>query len=161
MIAAAHCKTHPRLSLHAETARDIMHADPLSIRAEATLPEILAFFTQRNVSAAPVMNAAGRPIGVISRSDVLVHHSLADAGGRVEYFESPILDAKTDAPSAKKPPNAYDLMTPAVFAVGPDTPMAKVVADMVGLRVHRLFVVDDDGVLIGVISAMDVLRNLR
>ena len=52
-------------------------------------------------------------------------------------------------------------MTPAVFACAPDTPVQRVVSDMVGLHVHRLFVVDDDGILIGVISTMDVLRQLR
>ena len=37
-----------------------------------------------------------------------------------------------------------DLMTPAIFAVSPDTPVERVVKDMIGLHVHRLFVVDDD-----------------
>jgi hypothetical protein len=32
---------------------------------------------------------------------------------------------------------------------------------MVGLKVHRLFVVEQSGVLIGVISALDVLRHLH
>jgi predicted transcriptional regulator len=53
-----------------------------------------------------------------------------------------------------------DLMTPAVFSVAPDAHVSRVVADMVGLRVHRLFVVDGEGVLIGVITAMDVLKHL-
>jgi CBS domain-containing protein len=35
-----------------------------------------------------------------------------------------------------------------------------VVGDMLALKVHRLFVVDD-GILVGVISAFDVLRKLR
>jgi len=52
-------------------------------------------------------------------------------------------------------------MTPAVFAVSPDTPVHRVVSDMVGLHVHRLFVVDADGILVGVISTMDVLKHLR
>jgi hypothetical protein len=30
-----------------------------------------------------------------------------------------------------------------------------------GEKVHRLFVVDDAGTLVGVISALDVLRHLR
>jgi hypothetical protein len=30
----------------------------------------------------------------------------------------------------------------------------------VGLKVHRVFVVDASGVLVGVISALDVLRHL-
>jgi predicted transcriptional regulator len=32
---------------------------------------------------------------------------------------------------------------------------------MLNWKVHRLFVVDRDGVLVGVISALDVLRRLR
>jgi predicted transcriptional regulator len=32
---------------------------------------------------------------------------------------------------------------------------------MVGLRVHRLFVVDQDGILVGVITTMDVLKQLK
>ena len=43
-------------------------------------------------------------------------------------------------------------MTPAVFAVAPDTPVSRVVSDMVGLHVHRLFVVDEAGILIGVVT---------
>jgi CBS domain-containing protein len=44
--------------------------------------------------------------------------------------------------------------------VAPDTLAGKVVSEMVSLKVHRLFVVDDDGILVGVISALDVLRHL-
>jgi len=36
-----------------------------------------------------------------------------------------------------------------------------VIEDMLGLRVHQLFVVDQDQVLVGVISTLDVLRHLR
>ncbi len=51
-------------------------------------------------------------------------------------------------------------MTPAVFCVHADTPAAKVVDKMLALNVRRLFVVDDAGVLVGVVSAFDVLRGL-
>jgi CBS domain-containing protein len=45
--------------------------------------------------------------------------------------------------------------------VAPNTPADKVVEKMVALGVRRLFVVDADGVLTGVISGVDVLRKLR
>jgi CBS domain-containing protein len=54
-----------------------------------------------------------------------------------------------------------DLMTPAVFAVSPESSAAEVVREMLALKVHRLFVVDTCGVLVGVISALDVLRHLK
>jgi CBS domain-containing protein len=52
-------------------------------------------------------------------------------------------------------------MTPAIFSVAPDTAASRVVEEMLALKVHRLFVVDSDGTLVGVITALDVLRHLR
>jgi CBS domain-containing protein len=51
-------------------------------------------------------------------------------------------------------------MTPVVFCVRPDASAREVVETMVDLGVRRLFVVDNSGVLVGVISALDVLRHL-
>jgi predicted transcriptional regulator len=51
-------------------------------------------------------------------------------------------------------------MTPVVFSVGLHAALPKVVEQMVDLKVHRLFVVDGNGVLVGVISAVDILRRL-
>jgi CBS-domain-containing membrane protein len=51
-------------------------------------------------------------------------------------------------------------MTPTVFSVAPETPAREVVERMWALMVHRLFVADDRGVLVGVISALDV-RHVR
>jgi CBS domain-containing protein len=52
-------------------------------------------------------------------------------------------------------------MTPAVFSVTPETPAPQVIDEMVMRQIHRLFVVDADGVLVGVITAGDILRHLR
>jgi len=148
------------LSLRAKVAADLMAPDPISIRAEASAAEALTLFTEKGVHAAPVIDEAGRPIGVLSRSDLLIHqceHEKTNAG-KPDYFFAPTFE-----PSPRKAgkTTAADLMTPAVFAVSPETPVRRVVSDMVGLHVHRLFVVDEAGVLVGVISTMDVLKHLR
>jgi ubiquinone/menaquinone biosynthesis C-methylase UbiE len=53
-----------------------------------------------------------------------------------------------------------DVMTPGIISVSPSTILNRVMADMVGFKVHRLFVVDDQRTLVGVVSALDVLRYL-
>ena len=53
-----------------------------------------------------------------------------------------------------------DLMTPAVFSVRPDDSARQVVEQMIGLNVHQIYVVDREGILVGVISAFDVVRHL-
>lgn len=151
------------------TAADLMVANPISIRADANIREALVLLTDKGFSAAPVIDDAGRPVGVLSRSDLLVHdrergeylthtptyfyeHELRTKDGEpLPGFEVEDVDRTT----------VNDVMTPALFSVAPDTPAAKVVSEMLGLHVHRLFVVDEAGVLVGVISTMDVLKHLK
>ena len=63
----------PRLMLNAETAGELMTKNPVSINQRAALKEALALFTTRGFSVAPVIDNAGRPVGVLSSSDILVH----------------------------------------------------------------------------------------
>ncbi|MFO0863867.1 MAG: CBS domain-containing protein [Gemmataceae bacterium] len=147
------------LTLHANRAADLMVPNPVSLRADANIREALVLFTDRGISAAPVIDDGGRPIGVLSRSDLLVHDR--EAGFRA------FGDEGEDRPM----PEGFhvenvdrtlvsDLMTPAVFTVQANDPPERVIREMVSLRVHRLFVVDEVGTLIGVVSTMDLLRRL-
>ncbi len=156
-------------SLAGKVAADLMTPNPVSIPSSATIPEVVAFLTDTGFSAAPVTDESGRPIGVVSRTDVVVYDRarLANAAEVPGYYEEPdlaaprpdrILDgAGREAGSLLR---AGDLMTPAVYAVTPETPALDLVAHMVRMNVHRLFVVDRKAVLVGVISALDLLRHL-
>ena len=67
-------KANGALTLNAESAADLMTPNPLSIRQNATVKEAAAFLTDRGISAAPVIDNAGRAVGVLSRADIVVHH---------------------------------------------------------------------------------------
>lgn len=159
----------PGRSLDAQTAADLMTPNPVSIQDNATVQEAVDFLTGKGFSAAPVIDEAGRPVGVLSRADILVHdRQKADSlTSHPEYFQKSDLtlgsgeaqEWGTEVAGGDRA-GVRDLMTPVVFAVAPDAPARQVVEDMVGWKVHRLFVVDDGGVLVGVISALDVLRHL-
>jgi len=160
----------PTLALHAETAADLMTANPMSVRENATLREALGLLIDKGYSAAPVIDNAGRPVGVLSRSDLLVHDRETADHLRVEpeFYHKSELQTAAGEPLGRgfevervDRTQVRDLMTPAVFCVAPDATAAKVVTDLLNLKVHRLFVVDEDGVLVGVVSAMDVLRHLH
>jgi CBS-domain-containing membrane protein len=133
------------LTLQAKTAAELMSPNPMSLREDAPIEEAIAKLVSKGFRAAPVIDAAGRPIGVLSTSDVLINER-----------EKTQFPAKGAAP----PTRVRDLMTPAVFSVRADDPVRGVVGQMAALNVHQLYVVDADGVLIGVISALDVVRHL-
>jgi CBS domain-containing protein len=147
-----------------------MTANPVSIRAEATIHEAVALLTDKGISAAPVIDEAGQPVGVVSRTDILVHDR-----EKVEYLEpQPEYYSRAELTTADGEDLSRqfqvervdsvlvrDVMTPVVFSVAPDAPAPRVVQDMLALKVHRLFVVDKTGVLVGVVSALDILKHLR
>ena len=170
MNATLKVKTRHGLVLRAETAAELMTPNPVSVEANAFIGEAIALLIDRGISAAPVIDDAGRPIGVLSRTDILVHdRECAGAGGtEADYYHRAELTTR----AGESLPAGFhvesmdrtmvrDLMTPAVFAVAPDSAAAEVVREMLALKVHRLFVVDICGVLVGVISALDVLRHLQ
>jgi CBS domain-containing protein len=136
------------MTLAAETARDLMAPDPISITQDAPVAEAIALLTQREHGAAPVIDEAGHPVGVLSRTDILIH-------------QRERLLARGVAPSAGSDPTLVrDLMTPAIFSVTAETPARTVVEQLLALKVQQVFVVDDSGALIGIVGAMDVLRRL-
>src|SRR5262245_8212256 len=130
------------LVLKANTAADLMHAGPVSLDASATVAEATAFLTEKGYGAAVVIDDAGHPLGVVTKTDVLVHARQRRPG--LEPDDTPVTE----------------FMTPAVFSVRPETPARSVVEQLLALNVHHLFVADPAGVIIGVISPVDVLKKL-
>ncbi len=142
MMPAPSADVSIRLTLTARTAAQLMTPQVVSIPADAPVPQAVALLTDRGLSAAPVIDAAGRPLGVVSQADVLAH-----------------LREQPTAPPA--PARVKDIMTPTVFSCTPQTPAHEVVRLLLGLKVRQLFVVDETGVPVGVIAAVDVLRRLE
>lgn len=156
------------LVLQAKIAADLMTANPLSLRSDATIQEALVFFIEKGFHAAPVIDSSGRPVGVLSHADIIVHdrektnyavpasdyYNRSDltlpSGEKLNGFQIEMVDRTL----------VQHLMTPAVFSVAVDAPCHRVIAEMLRLHVHRLFVVDADNTLVGVISVLDVLRRL-
>jgi CBS-domain-containing membrane protein len=132
----------PQMTLQARTAAEIMAAGPVSLAASDTVAEATKFLTERGYGAAVVIDDAGHPLGVVTKTDILVHARQRKPG--LEPDDTPVTE----------------FMTPAVFSVRPDTPARSVVEQLLALNVHHLFVSDAAGVVVGVISPIDVLKKL-
>jgi CBS domain-containing protein len=120
-----------------------MTRHPLSLSENASLREGAAFLTEKGISAALVINDAGRPEGVVSLADIV---------------RNACVEERTAIPLSAA---VKEVMTPVVYFVRPETPVETVIDDLLTCAVHRLFVVDEHEVLVGVISTVDVLRFFR
>jgi CBS domain-containing protein len=148
----------PRLVLQADTAEDLMSDNPISLREDADIQEAVALMTRRGYSAAPVINDSGRAVGVVSVTDILIH----DRESAVRTPRLEVIAGGDDRAAVAVVSGATvgDIMTPTVFTIRRDTNTAAVVQTMLDFQVHHVFVTDDDGTLIGVISGRNILQKL-
>ena len=137
MSPIAHTPMTSRAGLSDTCVRDLMTPDPASVRHGITVREAAAFLEDRGIGAVLVADDDGRAVGVLSRSDVL----------------RAVLAGADEAP-------VRDVMSPAVIAVQPDADALQASVLMVRCEVKRVFVVDEDGVPVGVVSTTDLLRAL-
>jgi CBS domain-containing protein len=160
-----------QLTLSATSVAEMMSRNPISIAADANVSEAIGLLVDRGFHAAPVIDEAGRPIGVVSTGDILRHdreyaRHLAQIPG---MFEA----ERIGLPSGERLPTkgfqvetidstpVRDIMTPAVFTVPTTATPAMLVKELVEKHVHRIFVVDQAGILVGVVTTVDVLKRLK
>lgn len=125
------------------TARDLMTKRLLTFRPEQTVLEAMGLLLRWQVSGAPVVDASGQLVGVLSELDCL--RLLASDGFYVEFEEESALVA--------------DYMTRGGRAIPPDLGIYAMAHYFVTGPIRRLPVVEQ-GELIGQVSRRDVLRGL-
>lgn len=117
--------------------RDVMECNVYSVAMDAPLSTVADELASRGISGAPVADPHGRVVGVVSKSDL------------VEVFGS--------APDGRV---AADVMTPLALAIDPDERLERAIKLMAFEGVHRLLVVSKTGTLEGIVTSMDVMREL-
>lgn len=116
----------------------IMARDVACVRPGVTLDELGAFFADRAMQDAPVVAADGRLLGMVSRLDV--------------QRES----ARASAPSHEL--TAAGIMTPVPFTLRETAPLTQAAALLAYKGSYRLPVVSQEDVVVGLLSALDLLR---
>jgi predicted transcriptional regulator len=101
-------RTEAQLNLVAETASDLMVPNPISLRAEASAAEAMRLFTEKGITAAPVIDESGRPVGVISRSDLLIHKCVEQKQHDGEYFREASIESVDDVPKPMIPMTVWE-----------------------------------------------------
>lgn len=156
------------VQLAVKLAKDLMTPAPISVRSFVTIKEAAAVMIDMGIGAVAVVDGENHPIGVISQTDIVRHdREKTDYPFSVsEFYERVVLDSSDRMLGELHMENVdttlvSEIMTPIVYAVTPDIPAGEVIRRMLDKRVHRLFVVDDMGVLVGVISTFDILRHLE
>jgi CBS domain-containing protein len=132
------------------TVKDLMTTEVVAVRRDATFKEIATALRRYRVSAFPVVDDAGRVIGVVSEADLLAKEALADPGVVAEVLH------RKDVRKAEGL-TAGDLMSHEAVTVSPGDPVEQAARLMHFLKVKRLPVVNSGGELVGIVSRSDLL----
>jgi CBS domain-containing protein len=138
---------------------ELMNPDVVVLRPDMTLPEAQEVLSQRSVSGAPVVDDAGRVVGVVSQNDLVrsaAHAPSAERKG-VFYTSDEDLEDLGETPVPASSILVRDVMSRRIYQVARDTGVAVAANVMRERRIHRLLVTDR-GVLVGVVTALDLLR---
>lgn len=147
---------------------DVMQRELATIEPHTSLADLERALLRARVGAMPVVERAGRLVGIVSRSDVVRQLALERSLG--EAMADAYRD-QTDEAFVEKSRRAIaevvgqrmerlcvrDVMIRDVLTASPDMPLAEAARLMLQRHVHRLPVLES-GKLVGIVSSLDFAR---
>lgn len=138
-----------------------MTTDLFAVAPETSIETVARLFATKHITGAPVVAADGRPVGVITLSDLAdpdkprtdrdgypMFYRVTGGGEPVEVGG----DVTTDGGIVS------DVMSPFVLSIESTASLATAANRIVSEGVHRLLVMDDNK-LVGIVTSTDLLRG--
>lgn len=137
--------------------REVMTTEVCQVRPETPLKEVARMLVERQVSGVPVVDDAGRVLGVVSEGDFLAREA-----GEHDRAPAPLWWTWAAGPDKKAiermhATTAGKAMTAPAVTIGADRPLSEAATIMARRQINRLPVVED-GRLVGIVSRADVVR---
>lgn len=135
--------------------RDVMTKNVLSITKYESIMEVANVLTEKNISGLPVVDKEHKVIGIITQADILSmvgvsrEHTFKDL---LKYMLGERL------PERRIGDLVGDIMTSPALTIKPDANIAEAVKIMDEKRIRRLTVVDENNLLIGILTRADILK---
>lgn len=124
----------------------------VTVRADASQEQLVTLLLEHGISQAPVVDDDGRPVGVVSKTDVVIAQhergdtevSQAEAGGQGRHVH-------------EVGGLVRDIMTPVAFTLPETVSIGEAARRLLADNVHAVPVVSPDNRVIGVLSATDIM----
>jgi CBS domain-containing protein len=143
-------------------AKDIMTKDVITVSPEATLEELGRMFIEKKISGAPVVNAAGAIVGVVTENDLISKNSRLHIPTVIRLFDAFIAlgTGKLEAEIRKMTASAVgDVCVKNVVTVTEETAIDEIATIMDEKKIHLLPVVKQ-GKIVGIIGKKDLIRGI-
>lgn len=149
-----------------KSVADIMDADPATVGPDDDARTVIELLAKSELPAVPVVDGDGRVVGIVSENDLVISEEEEDLhlphyfnllGGTVFVQSTKEFEERMKKAFATK---VSDLMTADPVTCGPSDDAHAVGRTIAEKHHNRLPVVDEQGMLVGVVSRADVLAAL-
>jgi CBS domain-containing protein len=141
-------------------ATDVMSRDIVSVGPAATIAEAIRLMLGNQISGLPVIDAAGKLVGILTEGDLLRRSETGTERQRPRWLKILMGPGRlADEYVRTHGRRVEEIMTRDLVSVTPDTPLDEVVALMERRRIKRVPVLDGDQP-IGIVSRADLLCAL-
>jgi CBS domain-containing protein len=140
------------------TAADLMSRDLVMVPREMSLQGAARLLSRARVSGAPVVDGAGRCVGVLSTTDFLGWVDEENPRSKPRTSRETACNSWQIFGSEAAPTDCVsEYMTCDPVVVLPGVTIGDVAQKMLDARIHRVIVVDHSGRPIGILSTTDIL----
>ena len=141
-------------------ARDVMTSPVVSARPDMSAREVAKLLLDNRISAVPVVDEAGVPIGMVSEGD-LIGRGVSEREARREWWLEMLAEGTRLSPTFldSVQTTVRQVMVAPVVTVGEDAPISEVARLLEAHRIKRVPVVRD-GRVVGIVSRANLLRTL-
>jgi len=151
------------------TANDLMNPEVLTVREDMRVADLASFLIDNEITGAPVEDAGGHLVGVVSVVDIAALASEDSAGERsgLAYYEQgweeelreEEVEELQEELEDEEDLTVADIMTAEIYSVAEDATVSEIASLMLTEHLHRLLVTRD-GKAVGIISTSDLLGLL-
>jgi CBS domain-containing protein len=141
-------------------ATDVMVRDVVTVRPDMNVADAVKLLSEHDVSALPVVDEAGKLVGILSEAD-LIHRVEIGTEKRRPWWLEAVTGASTLAEEFAKShgKKVGEIMTSGAISVSEDTPLSEIAALFERKRIKRVPVVKDDK-LVGIVSRSNLIQAL-
>jgi CBS domain-containing protein len=147
-----------------QTVAELMNRDLLTVTPATPLSEAIRLLVDRQISGLPVVDEAGKLVGVISESDLMWREKGLDRPPYIMFLDSVIYlqnPAQHERDLHKVLGQTVgEVMTAGAISITADATLPAAARIMHDKKIHRLPVVDADNQPIGIITQGDIVRAI-
>lgn len=139
-------------------ALDVMVSPVITVTPETSVAETADILLSNRISAAPVVDAAGKLLGIVSEGDLMRRAEAGTERRRSWWLEMLTSNDTIAADYVKSHARVVgDIMTKWPVTVGEETPLAEI-ADLLESRQIKRVPVVRDGKVVGIVSRANLLQ---